>query len=316
MNQPIILKLEGGLGNQLFEFAAGYYLAGKFDTDLILDQFGIPLTNHMREKGLGFGEYEWPKINGHNNILTLPEVMGPKLVKLAQTSQILQRGILKYRMHKSNLFHLPIYKETESDSDFFKINQPVKLHGNFQSWSIVEEATKFGFPRTFMLKSQSKWVKEFIKNIDQKNSVAVHFRLGKDSVDNIAFSQPNTNYYLKALELLNFDANSKDVYVFSDEIDLARERFSSIFGNKCNFVDPPLSESPAQKQYLLSQFGSIVCANSTFCSWAGWSISNSGGRVIVPIPFSDTSKKGSRDFPDNWTLLSKSSGRQLPDYAS
>jgi hypothetical protein len=308
MNQPVILKLEGGLGNQLFEFAAGYYLAGKLDTDLILDQFGIPLTNHMREKGLGFGEYEWPKINGRNNVITLPEVMSPKLVKLAQTSQILQRGILKHRMHKSNLFHLPIYKETESDLDFFKINQPAKLHGNFQSWSIVEEATKFGFPRAFIIKSQSNWVREFTKNIDQKNSVAVHFRLGKDSVDNIAFSQPNIDYYLKALEMLNFNSNSKDVYVFSDEIDLARERFSSVFGNQCNYVDPPLTESAAQKQYLLSQFGSIVCANSTFCSWAGWSISNNGGRVVIPVPFSDSKKKGSRDFPPAWVRLSKISG--------
>lgn len=314
MNKPVILKLEGGLGNQLFEFAAGYYLAAKLNTDLVLDQFGIPLTNHMRERGLGFAEYTWPLINGRNSLITLPDTMNANSVKLAKRYKTFEKAILKYRMHKSNIYRLPFYRETESDSDFFKISQSVKLHGNFQSWKIVEEASKYGFPKVFSLREQSNWVNQFLGAIDTQNALAVHFRLGQDAVDNVEFSQPSIEYYLKAIELLSFATKFKDIYVFSDEIDLARERFSPILGSKCNFVDPPATESSAQKQFLLSQFGAIICANSTFCSWAGWSISNNGGRVVIPVPFSDSVKRGSREFPSAWTKMSKTSGDVSFDY--
>jgi len=308
MNKSVTLKLEGGLGNQLFEFAAGFQLASKLDTDLVLDQYGIPLTNHMRQPGLGFAEYEWPLINGRHEIVTLEKTMSAVSVNLSKKLKLYERTILKYRMHRSNIYHLPIYRETESDSDFFDIDCPVKLHGNFQSWKIVNEAAKYGFPKIFSLKEQSSWVNQFLGNIDMQNSLAIHFRLGQDSVDNIEFSQPNEHYYLKAIELLSFSAKSKDIYVFSDEIGLAKERFAKLLGENCHFIDPPTSESPAQKQFLLSKFGSLVCANSTFCSWAGWSISNSGGQVIIPVPFSDSTKRGSRDFPSKWIKLSKFSG--------
>ena len=308
MNKPVILKLEGGLGNQLFEFAAGYYLAAKLDTDLVLDQFGIPLTNHGREQGLGFGAYEWPLINGRHNLVTLPEVISASTMKLAKKSSLFEKGILKYRLHASNIYQLPIYRETENDSDFFDIDHSVKLHGNFQSWKIVEEASKFGFPRVFSLKETDGWVSKFTSSTNLKSSLAIHFRLGQDSLDNIEFSQPSAEYYLKAIELLSFEARPQDIYVFSDDIDLAKERYSHLFGDRCHFISPPTSESPAQKQFVLSQFGALICANSTFCSWAGWTIANNGGQVVVPVPFSDSQKKGSRDFPKTWTKLSKFSG--------
>jgi len=311
MNKSVILKLEGGLGNQLFEFAAGYLLASKLQTSLILDQYGIPLTNHLREGGLGFSEYNFPLISGKFQITTLEKTMSVTSVNLSKKFQLYEKTILKYRMHESNLYGLPIYRETDSDSDYFAIDYPVKLHGNFQSWKIVEEAVKYGFPTVFSLKEKSKWVDQFLRDVDTQNSLAIHFRLGQDSVNNVEFSQPSTDYYLKAIELLSFRTRSKDIYIFSDEIDLAKEKFSRILGTNCHFVEPPKSESAAQKQYLISRFGSLICANSTFCTWAGWSISNTSGRVVVPFPFSDSAKRGSRDFPSSWVKLSKSNGEDF-----
>lgn len=47
---PVILKLESGLGNQLFQFAAGFYLAAKLRSDLVVDQYSIPLSTHHGER--------------------------------------------------------------------------------------------------------------------------------------------------------------------------------------------------------------------------------------------------------------------------
>jgi Glycosyl transferase family 11 len=310
---PVVLKLEGGLGNQLFEFAAGYFLAGKLDTPLLLDEYGIPLSNHFRERGLSFGEYKWPEINGKNGISVLPGTMRQSFAILAKEFSILERLFLKYRMHSSNIFNSPIFCENENDADFFNIVESVKLHGNFQSWKIVEEATKYGFPRALELKRPSNWVNDFIGNNDLQNSIAVHFRMGQDSINNSDFSQPNSTYYVRAIEYLRSSYENPNVYVFSDDMTLVKKQYGDILGKDYKFVDPPSGERAAQKQFLLSQFGGLVCANSTFCCWAGWSLANKGGHVVIPYPFSDSKKKGSRDFPTNWTKMSKTTGEIISE---
>ena len=310
---PVVLKLEGGLGNQLFEFAAGYFLAGKLDTSLLLDQYGIPLSNHFRELELSFGEYKWPEINGKNRISVLPGTMKRSLAILAKEFPVVERLFLKYRMHSSNVFNSTIYCENENDTDFFNIVDSVKLHGNFQSWKIVEEATKYGFPRVLELKKLSNWVSDLVGNNDLQNSIAIHFRMGQDSVDNIDFSQPSIKYYVCAIDYLRSFYENASIYVFSDDITLVKKRYGDILGKDCIFVDPPSGERAAQKQFLLSKFGSLVCANSTFCCWAGWSLANMGGNVVIPYPFSDSTKRGSRDFPANWTKMSKTTGEIISD---
>ena len=86
--------------------------------------------------------------------------------------------------------------------------------------------------------------------------------------------------------------------------------FGSELDKSIQFLELPDESSPAERLYVLSLFGGIVCANSTFCGWAAWSISNSGGEVVVPIPYSDGPVLGSRDFPYNWIKLDKYSGAE------
>ena len=62
----VILKLEGGLGNQLFQFAAGYYLAARIGGNLTIDQYSIPLTTVHGETGNGFESFNLnPLPNGY-----------------------------------------------------------------------------------------------------------------------------------------------------------------------------------------------------------------------------------------------------------
>ena len=87
--------------------------------------------------------------------------------------------------------------------------------------------------------------------------------------------------------------------------------FGAQLGEDFHYLEMPDTASPAERLYVLSQFGGIVCANSTFCGWAAWSIYNSGGEVIVPLPYSDGLVLGSRDFPSKWVQLDKSNGAKL-----
>jgi hypothetical protein len=308
---PVVLKLEGGLGNQLFELAAGFYLAAKLSTELQLDQYSIPITTVHGETCNGFSELVIPSPLNSKGITLLEGLPSKGIVRLTKRSKIAKKVILKVRMFSSNRHKLQLFLESnelDSKKEFFEIQFPMKLHGNFQSWDIVERAAQNGFPRILSLREVPNWIESLEKTIDFKQSIVLHFRVGIDARNNYSFKQPNVSYYLAALDILRDKKNFVGVYILSDEIERVKEMFGSKLDKDFHYLAMPAESSPAERLYVLSLFGAIVCANSTFCGWAAWSISNAGGEAVVPIPYSDGLVLGSRDFPSNWIKLDKYTG--------
>lgn len=310
-SDQVILKLEGGLGNQLFQFAAGYFLAAKISGSLTIDQYSVPLTTVHGESRYGFGALYFESLPGRRQIYVSGKLPSRLSVKLARQKPIIKRFLLKVRMITSNPGKLPLFVEENdlsSKEKFLGISDSVKLHGNFQSWDIVEHAAKFGFPRVLNLNTIPNWIKTL--DINFSDSVVLHLRLGDDTKLNAEFKQPNIEYYAAATKILKSKMKTQNVYVLSDDLQRARNFLGTGFPHEVKFLNMPLNSTPLERMYFMSLFGGIACANSTFCGWAAWSISNSGGAVIVPVPYSDGHVLGSRDFPANWVQLNKYSGAQ------
>lgn len=309
--RPVILKLEGGLGNQLFELAAGYYLSAKLDSDLLLDQYSIPLTTVHGETESGFEPFNPLRLPNSRSVRLLSALPSNFIVNLAKRNIFIKRLAIKIRLFRSNPDKLKLFLETNearSTAEFFEIDSPVKLHGNFQSWEIVEKAAQYGFPRIFQLRNTPQWIAVLESTIDFKNSIVLHFRVGDDTRTNYNFRQPEIVYYLEALRIIKSKRKVSGVYILSDDIPRVKEMFGDKFAEDFHYLEMPSESSAGERLYVLSLFGGIVCANSTFCGWAAWSIYNSGGDVVVPVPYSDGPVLGSRDFPSKWHQLDKSSG--------
>ena len=309
----VILKLEGGLGNQLFQLAAGYFLASKNDSDLLVDQYSIPLTTVHGEKGFGFNEFQINQLPKDKKIVLLKALPCSLSIKWSKRVPNLKRLLLKIRLWTSNRHNLSMFIETNkegSKNDFLNITSPVKLHGNFQSWDIVENAAHYGFPRILRLKNIPNWINVLEAKIDFKRSIVLHFRVGDDTRANYNFKQPDLSYYLSALRTLRTKEDFTGVYILSDDINRVKDMFETKLDKGFQYLEMPADSSPAERLFVLSLFRAIVCANSTFCGWAAWSISNSGGEVVVPVPYSDGPVLGSRDFPANWIKLDKYSGAE------
>lgn len=313
--KPVSIKLEGGLGNQLFELSAGYFLAAKLDTDLHIDQYLVPLTTVHGETGSGYEPFDPLNLPNSRKVQLLPELPRKFVVDLASKSKSFKKFVTKRRMLTSNPYKLDIFVETNdlhSKNELFNVVEPMKLHGNFQSWEIVERAALFGFPRILRLRHSPSWIKELEMEIDFKESIAVHFRVGNDTRINDKFRQPDIAYYLAALKILMSEGKYSKAYILSDDINRVKLLFGSELDKCFEYLVMPNESSPAERLYVLSLFGGIVCANSTFCGWAAWSIHNSGGQVVVPVPYSDGPVLGSRDFPSSWIKLDKYTGAKVP----
>jgi hypothetical protein len=312
--KPVILKLEGGLGNQLFQFAAGYFLASKINAPLQLDQYSIPLTTFYGERSAGFDQFEISPINGFQHHESMQQFPSPITVRLSKRFSIVKRVFLKTRMLTSNKLRVPLYAEKNENPellDFYQINVPVKLHGNFQSWKLVERAALYGFPRILKLKNTPTWIDDLASANKLGGSLVLHLRVDKVARSNVSFQQPTLEYYLSAINKARDVKTFNDLYVLSDDIAHARALFGEKLPLETKFLEMPAKASPAERLYVMSLFGGIICANSTFCGWAAWSIHNSGGLVIVPLPYSDGNVPGSRDFPNSWIKLDKISGEPV-----
>jgi hypothetical protein len=312
--KPVILKLEGGLGNQLFQFAAGYFLAAKLDCELFVDQYSIPLSTVHGEKSYGFDSFAGVALPNSKSIIFMEHLPNKYLVAVAKKFKTIKKALLKFRLHYSNAQKLELFVESNelsSTKDFFDLDAPVKLHGNFQSWGIVEKAAQYGFPRRIQLLVKPEWILRLEKEIDFSTSLVVHFRVGEDAKSNLLFKQPSVEYYRAALKHFRKKGIVGKIFVLSDDIKKAKELYGSLVDEDMSYLEMPLTSTPAERVFLMSLFTGIICANSTFCGWAAWSIHNSGGDVVVPVPYSDGEVLGSRDFPQTWIQLDKYSGRLI-----
>jgi len=195
-SEPVILKLEGGLGNQLFQLAAGYYVAAKLKLELHIDQYSIPLTTAHGEISSGFEPFETLSLPNSKRVVLLSSLPSKLMVILAKRNIILKRFAMKVRLFSSNPYNLKLFLESthpQSASKIFEIDEPVKLHGNFQSWTIVERAAQLGFPRILRLRNIPQWIISLEESIDFKNSLVLHFRVGDDTRTNNNFKQPMIN---------------------------------------------------------------------------------------------------------------------------
>lgn len=313
-SEHVVLKLEGGLGNQLFQLAAGYYLAAKMNTNLLIDQYSVPLTTAHGEKKNQLESFSIELLTDDCEIIYLSKLPKRFFAILAKHSWLLKRMLLKFRMLSNDFLNLPIFIEANENTlepCIYTISSPVKLHGNFQSWNIVERASEFGFPRILQLRDKPFWISKLEDEIHFKESIVLHFRVGADAQANLSFRQPEFTYYLRGLEILKERKADRATYILSDNVKQVKEMFGLQLGEEVNYLEMPMHASPAERLYVLSLFGGIVCANSTFCGWAAWSIYNSGGDVVVPVPYSDGPVLGSRDFPSKWVQLNKYSGAAI-----
>ena len=307
----VVLKLEGGLGNQLFQLAAGYYLAAKLGRDLHIDQYSIPLTTVHGERGIGFDAFGALELPKSRIIKILPNLPNSIMLRIAKQNSFIKKVLIKLRVLSSNPSRLKLFLETNEKNSiekFLDVKIPMKLHGNFQSWDVVEKAALFGFPRVLQLKNQVKWINKLEESFNLNDSIVLHFRVGDDTRSNYFFKQPEPAYYIEGLRLLKSKRKFCKVYILSDDIARVKEMFGEIFTENVQYLEMPEYSTAAERLYVLSLFGGIVCANSTFCGWAAWSIYNSGGDVVVPVPYSDGPVLGSRDFPSKWVQLNKYSG--------
>lgn len=249
----IIVKIIGGLGNQMFQYAyakalevRGYHVKidiSAFDT--YTKHGGYQLNNYLTDMDIATKK-DVMQFKSKNKILAL----------------IKKRKILK---EKSLLF----------DGRLLNPLKNAYIEGYFQN------AQKEIF-KSFILKNiLSNYSTELYNKILNTNySYSIHIRRG-DYLDNDnknIFGTCDLDYYNNAINIIN-SQHKHTFFIFSNDIEWCKENFIT---NNIIFIDNKEERPPNEDIYLMSLCKNNIIANSSFSWWASWLNLNKNKIVIAP----------------------------------
>jgi hypothetical protein len=242
----IYIRLAGGLGNQLFQLAAGLEIQSKISRSIVIYTEALSRYAVKRDASL-------------SSIIKLPDNI---IINKEETFAV---KLLKYRIGR---FNLPF---CINNNTIHKINRKKSFYlvdGYFQDISYIKHG--INLLKTLINKEmQSSIVVEnlfldIIQNTNIDEFCALHVRRGDytDKKNQLTYPLLGEDYYLKGVEKMG--NNITTLVLFSDDKFIEFD----FFKNYKIVLISELNLSDYQEFQLLALFKNIIIANSTFSFWA------------------------------------------------
>jgi len=285
----IIVKLQGGLGNQLFQYAIGKRLAVHHKTDLKFD------TSFLGASIAGVT----PRKLELDQLVNAAIATREEIQSFSNSSNLLHR-VKKFLSHSTYIKE----KSFRFDPGFLQYGSNCYLDGFWQS-------EKYFIGISDLIKNELRYTAPLDEaNISMKaaiaaaNAVSIHVRRG-DYINNPAARQfhgsCSLEYYKQAVALLSSRVNDPHFFIFSDDVQWVAANF--ITGINSTIVDINNGDAVKDMQ-LMSACKHHIIANSSFSWWSAWLGSNTEKMVVGPKQwFADATVDTGTVLPDSWYKL-------------
>tara|TARA_A100001015_G_C15014196_1_gene724688 strand:+ start:761 stop:1615 length:855 start_codon:yes stop_codon:yes gene_type:complete len=282
----IRIKLSGGLGNQMFQFATGYTVAKRNNVKLSLDlkRFTLRQDHNGFELQKVFDIYSKVKLLDNRSFFGL-----------INFKEIIDKIDFTYTK-----FNEPHYHYTKEILD---ISKHSKLNGYWQSElyfkDYAHEIKKiFSFPKQ-LNKNNSLIANE----INENNSISIHIRRGDYLIpNNNKLNTDLKNYYLKAIKHTSNFFNNPKYFIFTDDPFWVAKNFT--LDQTFKIIDFNNGAESFLDMYLMSLCKSNIIANSSFSWWGAWLNNNINKIVYAPKNWFNDKKIFTDDlYPNTWNII-------------
>src|SRR5688572_16606708 len=233
----IISKIIGGLGNQMFQYAAGKTLAHLNNTIIKLDASAF--------EDYKIRNFDLSNFNANIAFATSKEI----------SSLIPAHNFEKAFQYLSPLNKRSYYREKKFsfDKKVLGLGRNVYLKGYFQSEKYFLPAKNI-IKADFTFKNDlTKHLAEFSTSLKNLNAVSIHVRKGDFDKDPVTADYHGTlglDYYTPAIELIKSKISNPVFYFFSDDMKWVKEHLQLQGGN---FVSGEITKNHIEDLYLMSQ---------------------------------------------------------------
>ncbi len=261
----IIVKVMGGLGNQLFQYA---------------------LYRQLQENGKeAYLDISWYR--GSNSTYRkfqlnlfqtkIKECTKRQKYKLAGNDESLA-GIVCRKIFGRKKSYVIESETGEFDPDILKM-QDVYLDGYWQRKEYFEDISELLRNELVLRKFPVGENKRILEEIEKTNSVAIHVRRGdylkmQDMFGGICTEE----YYNNSMKYMGEHINDAHFFVFSDDMGWCRKFFDQ--KENITFVDINNEDASCFDLFLMSKCKNMIMANSSFSWWAEY-LNNNADKVVV-----------------------------------
>lgn len=291
----IIIKLQGGLGNQMFQYALGRALSLSKKTGLAFD---VRTLEHSIIRPYALGAFVLDQ-----NFADKKDVERLARFKRRSGTDISSR---LYNFFIARWDKYANEKQFHFDSDIWSVSNDAYIDGYWNTEKYFKDIRPT-ILADFKVKAPSAGKnKEAAEDIRGSEAVSVHIRRGdyaNDPKTNAVHGTLDGTYYSKAFELIGEKVENPQLFVFSDDIGWVRKNISLPF--PATYVDWN-GDAPFEDIRLMSLCKHHIIANSTFSWWGAWLAENPGKIVVAPARWFNNQKKSTdtKDvLPDSWIKL-------------
>ncbi len=294
--KKVIPRILGGIGNQLFSYAAARRLSLIHGAELAIDHVSGFERDFVYKQQYQLDHFSIPcrKATAWERLEPFSRYRRFLLRKTNQKRNFEQRN---YLVQSGNDFDSRLLHIKPSGTMF--------LEGYWQSEEYFKDIEKTIRCDLKIIPPKDSLNLDLATKMRNCIAVAVHVRFF-DHPTELGINNAPENYYERAVEKMETLVPDAHYFLFSDKIDAARARIS-LPDSRVTCVNHNQGDQNAYADlWLMTQSQHFIIANSTFSWWGAWLSENSGKHVIAP-GFVMKEGKTAWGFkgliPDSWIKL-------------
>jgi len=292
----VIVKLKGGLGNQMFQYAVGRRIAVINKVPLKLDVRWFNDTGKDTSR-----EYELKHFKIKEEFATSEEIKGV----LDHHLFFNFFGRFGKQIFPLNRFSYITESNKSFEQEVMNLKDNVYLNGvwaNEKYFIDIKDLIK----EEFQLKYKSSEANtNLYQTIESLNSIAVHVRRGdyvSNQVTNKYHGLCSIEYYNSAIASITERVKDPHFFLFSDDPQWVKDNI------KVNAPTVNISHNTPGMGYedlkLMKSCKHNIIANSSFSWWAAWLNSNPDKIIFAPLKWANNQQANSKNhLPLKWNAI-------------
>jgi len=290
----IVSAITGGLGNQLFQYAAARALSIRLASPIKLE---TTWYQHSPDR-----KYHLDLFRIH---ATVASTFEERYFALLKSRKVIKGFEMARNAGIPVGFTALVDKHQGFDERVLTVKGNVYMNGHWQSERYFCSISQLIRYELTLITEPDAVNRVMIEKMDSCEAVVLHVRRGdyvKNTSTNAYHGVCGLDYYEKAIDKLLLQVNVPHFFIFSDDPEWTSENL------KLPYVSTYVTHNTGKQDYedlrLMSRGKHFIVANSSFSWWGAWLSNNPTKNVIAPKQwFKSTAFSGKDLAPDAWTLI-------------
>ncbi len=302
--RKIIVRLVGGLGNQLFQLSAGLFMRETHSGKILVDTSAL---ERVKERGIAT-----PRNFSLAELFPRIERLNP--IEISEISNVIVRGaameglsalgtIIARLSHAIDRFQKTRSAYSEGlGFDILQTSHPnsrsIYLSGYWQSLEIAEKVKHIMRSEIVMPANTSPQKKDVAFLLSRPTVAAIHIRRGDFFGRHKAiYGVTDIAYFMSGINFLK-NKGVSEFFFFSDDREWCQRSFPR--DSRYHFLEQNL-DYPSVDFWTMTHASNVVISNSSFSWWAA--IMSNAQTIIRPKQWTRTDNSERSIYPSDWIEL-------------